>query len=188
MEISNRRIGIATLMSDLNIMKKVPLGRLDELCGLSMPAEVERAIELRTQGRLLEKNSKLWRQVHHFFMTLKPLGSRRSALTIGEQMQRERDLERAKAFRGPFGYYDGEVSFKKYVINALFCAGKDFYDEANGDTDGRENDLADSILTSYGDRSQFSKEAWARIRECAADHIAEGIDKARAKHEKRKAS
>lgn len=167
--MDTRRVAIATLMSDTNLLGKVPFGRLDELAAIpEFPPDVELAVKRRIAGLQIEKGSKVWRQVRHFFLELKALGTR----------EKKDRVERRPSKKGPFGVVDGQVYFKKYIIANLIRGGKDYArDNELFLVEGAEPDLAQGILSGYRSSDMhFTPGQWACILEAAQDYVAEGVN------------
>ena len=170
--VSNRKVSIAGLLSDLDVLKRLPPGRTDELVVGPNPVLFEQAMFSHPK-----RGSSDFRALVEYVVNGKVPGKPKA--------HREPRAPRQR-FDVECRWQDGErrIAFKKSFERELIQAGKDFAADYDGDEDiaGMCPDLAASILHLPG-VYELTLGVWARCdsgqafelaREIAADIVYEG--------------
>lgn len=156
---------VATVVSDMGLVGKLPVGRIDALTDMTAwPELFDRAVSL---GRVPKKGNGEWRALRDFILRLE--------LPDARSPRKESRGTRRASQAGE--YVDGEIVWRAGFEEHLVLVGEDFVTDMPDLEDhlGCASDLAESALLAAGiDRSA---QGFKVLKEAATDFVAAGIGK-----------
>ncbi len=170
------KMAVATAVSNMELLTKIPGGRIDYLTDNFMAWPNEFAVAVANPHTCPKKGSKDWRICRDYIVELKLTTKERKAREPREPKERQ---PKARAWIDQYGM----INFKPRFISQLKAAGRDYAKDCREQLEGPEGgdicgpawDIAEGMLMSEG--LEPGQRGFNKLKEAAGDYVADGIQR-----------